>query len=188
MGGTVLAEAYQINTTLASAACSMIWLGIGLGSPVLGWWSDHIGRRCFPLALVAFIGVIATIVVIYGTGLPFSLMFVFLFLIGVASSGQALSFGLVKDRSNPANTGTAIGFNNMAVVAGGALFQPLIGVLLHLNWDGTMSDGVPVYAAANYRVALIALPVCYLFAAILATFFLKETYCQPQFPLIQAKE
>jgi MFS family permease len=107
-------------------------------------------------------------------------MYFLLFLFGTAASGQSLSFGLVKDQSHPRVVGTAIGFNNMAVVAGGAIFQPLVGVLLDWNWKGEIVGGVPVYSATNYRWALVILPICYLVGIIISTFFLKETYCHSE--------
>lgn len=105
-------------------------------------------------------------------------MYLLLFLFGVAASGQSLSFGLVKDQSHPKVVGTAIGFNNMAVVAGGALFQPLTGILLDFNWKGEIANGIPIYTAANYRWAFLVLPICYFVGVIVSSFFLKETHCQ----------
>ena len=104
-------------------------------------------------------------------------MYVLLFFFGVAASGQSLSFGLVKDQSHPNVVGTAIGFNNMAVVAGGALFQPLVGILLDLNWKGEIATDIPIYTAANYRWAFLILPICYFVGAIVSAWFLKETHC-----------
>lgn len=180
-GPPCLAALYGISITVASAACSMIWVGIGLGSPFIGWFSDKIGRRCMPLTIVSIIGAFSLIVAIYIPHVPLPLMYLLLFLFGTAASGQSLSFGLVKDQSHPSVVGTAIGFNNMAVVAGGALFQPLVGILLDWNWKGEIIAGVPVYSAANYRWALLILPVCYAVGAIVSSQFLKETYCLSEY-------
>ncbi len=92
-----LVALYSVSTTVASTACSMIWIGIGVGSPFFGWWSDHIGRRCLPLTVAAIVGVISLAIAIYVPHIPLVLMYLLLFLFGIAASGQSLAFGLVKD-------------------------------------------------------------------------------------------
>lgn len=170
---------YHVEREVAANACAMIWLGIGLGSMGIGWWSDRIGRRCLPLWLSALLGVIIACIILYVPGITLPIMFFLLFLFGVASSGQALSFAVVKDNNPLSVTGTAIGFNNMAVVSGGALFQPIVGILLRHHSHGLVLNGTPVYHIADYRYALIVLPICYLLG-VLSVFGIRETYCRPQ--------
>lgn len=180
-GPPCIATLYGVSITVASTACSMIWLGIGFGSPLIGWFSDRISLRRPPLIVASTIGFFSLIFALYVPHVPLLLMYILLFFFGTAASGQSLSFGLVKDQSHPRVVGTAIGFNNMAVVAGGAIFQPLVGVLLDWNWKGEIVAGVPVYSAANYRWALLILPICYFVGIIISTFFLKETYCHSEY-------
>jgi MFS family permease len=180
-GVPFLVTAYGITIKVASTACTMIWFAIGVGCPVLGWWSDKVGLRGMPLKFAAILGVVGLVPVIYLPHLPLFWVYVCLFLFGLAASGQSLAFGVVKD-NNPANVaGTAIGINNMATVAGGALFQPIIGLLLHVFWTGTLQHEVPFYSIADYRKAFIVLPFCYVFAFLISKFFIRETYCQSQY-------
>ena len=175
-----LVKAYGITTESASVACAMIWIGIGVGSPLIGWWSDKINRRCLPLNVCAIIGIISLSMIIYDTNINMIFLYFLLFAFGLSASGQSLAFGIVKDNNTACVAGTAMGFNNMGVVAGGALFQPLIGFLLHLYWSGHTENGVPVYLAQNYQKAFIVLPLCYVIAVIISLFFIKETYCKYQ--------
>ncbi len=172
---------YGINTESASGACIMIWLGIGLGSPLLGWWSDKIRSRSIPLSLSAFLGIISLTTVIYAPPLPLMWLYIVLFVFGLSASGQALSFGVVRDNNPSSIVGTAIGLNNMAVVAGGALFQPLIGILLYHNWAGVMHKDAPFYGIAEYRKAFFILPLCYILAFVISKFFVQETHCKQHF-------
>lgn len=176
-----LVAAYGISTQAASAALAMTWIGIGVGSPLIGWWSDHVGRRCLPLVVSAMLGVVSLVAVIYIPHLPTVLLYAFLFVLGLAASGQSLAFGVVKDNNHSSVTGTAIGFNNMATVAGGALFQPLVGIFLQLNWDGVMQGNAPVYTAVDYRLAFLVLPLCYVVAVIMSMKFIRETNCMHQY-------
>lgn len=179
-GVPFLVAAYGMSTENASTASTMIWLAIGIGCPILGWWSDKIGLRCMPLKCAALFGIVGLIPVIYIPHLPLFWLYFCLFLFGLAASGQSLAFGVVKDNNHANVAGTAIGINNMATVAGGAIFQPIIGLLLHFHWDGATHNGIPSYSAADYRNAFIALPLCYFFAFLIGKFLIRETHCQPQ--------
>lgn len=180
-GVPFLAAAYGITTEVASIACAMIWVGMGISSPLLGWCSDHIQRRCLPLTVAALVGSAAAFIVIYGTHLPLAIIFIGLFLFGAASGGQPLSFGVVKDRSPLTIVGTAIGFNNMGAVAGGALLQPLAGILLSWHSGSLLQHGMHVYKLADYHFALFIVPLCYLLAAAVSAFLIQETHCKPQY-------
>lgn len=176
-----LVTSYGLTTEAASEASAMIWLGIGLGSPLAGWFSDKINSRSKPLSFSALLGIISLTIIIYCPVLPLFWLYFILFIFGLAASGQSLAFGVVKDNNTSCVVGTAIGFNNMAVVAGGALFQPLIGVLLYVNWRGIMHNGTPFYGIVDYQKALFVLPLCYVIAFFVSYFLLRETYCKPQY-------
>lgn len=179
-GVPFLVAAYGISTQAASTACTVIWLAIGIGCPILGWWSDKVGLRGMPLKFAASLGIIGLIPIIYIPHLPLFCLYFCLLLFGLAASGQSLAFGVVKDNNHANVAGTAIGINNMATVAGGALFLPVIGLFLHFYWNGATHNGAPFYGAAAYRKAFIILPLCYVFAFLIGKFLIKETHCQPQ--------
>ena len=180
-GVPFLMQLYQVNTAKASTLCALIWLGIGVGCPLVGWWSEYIGRRVLPLAFCNLLGMIVLVLLIYCPDLPWSGVLILCFLFGLASSGQSVSFALVKDNNKSEVVGTAIGFNNMAVVIGGALFQPLIGILLSLQWHAEKINNVPFYSVAEYQVAMCVLPLIYFLGFVLCQTVLKETRCRSQF-------
>lgn len=156
----------------------MIWLGIGIGSPLFGWWSDVIGKRRLPLVVCMILGLISAGGVLYFPAVSFAWMYVFLFIFGLAASGQSLAFAVVKDNNPDHVVGTAIGFNNMIVVLSGAVFQPIAGLVLHHLWHGQMQNGVPVYTTHDYIVAMSIIPFCGLLGLIMSMFFVKETNCR----------
>lgn len=177
-GVPFIAKAYHLSTHSASLICSMLWLGIGLGGPIVGWSSDFIGRRCLPLTLCGLIGLASTLAVIYIPDLPQISLYVLMFTFGIASSAIGLAFAVVKDNNHFSRVGTAIGFNNMATVAGGALFQPLVGILLSLHPTGIMQAGVPVYELSDFHLALAVVPLCYFISVVTSSCLLRETNCQ----------
>ncbi len=179
-----LVAAYHLTTASASLACAAIWIGIGVGSPLLGWISEHLQRRCVVISFCGAIGMISSALVIYCI-LPMPLLYLALFLLGFAGGAQSLAFSIVRDVNHPRVLGAAIGLNNMATVAGGAILQPIIGYLLHVNWNGMTTGSIPVYEASAYHIALIMLPFFYLFAMLISLKCIRETYCKPVFSLLR---
>ena len=179
-GVPFIAASYQISIESASLACAAIWIGIGIGCPLIGWISEHIERRCIVLSVCGALGIIGSVLTIYFT-LPLPLLYLSLFILGCAGSGQSLAFSVVRDTNHPDVIGAAIGLNNMATVAGGAILQPIIGFLLYANWDGVIVNQVPIYNISNYRVALLMIPICYLLAFIVSIRHIKETHCKQTF-------
>lgn len=171
---------FGLSTTDSASLMALVWIGIGIGSPLFGWWSDRIYSRRLPILICSLIGLVSTILLLYAQ-LSVTAVAVALFFLGIAASGQSVSFAIVKDNNSPQHVGTASGFNNMATVAGGLFLQPLIGLLLHLFWSGEMSGSIPVYSIASYQKALVVLPICFLVASLLAAFFIRETKCQPAY-------
>lgn len=171
---------FLVSTTEAAFAMAFLWVGLGMTSPFIGWLSHKMGRRLPLMISCSTIGLISSLILLYFPNMTFAYAWIFLFGIGIAASGQILSFALIKDNNRPSTTGTAIGLNNMAVVAGGALFQPLVGFVLHLLWKGGLDEGgVPLYSINTYHLGLMIVPLCFLICLICSTFLIRETYCLP---------
>ena len=175
-GVPYLQEKYTIDVITASSLCSMIWLGIGVGSPLLGWLSDRCQSRRIALSISSVCGLIATLVVLYVPGVSLGWMYLVLFLLGFGAGGQTVSFAVVKDNNASELVGTASGFNNLSVVLGGAIFQPLVGVLLNHSGGATIINGVTTYSIASYQQALAIMPCCYLASLIIALWVINESY------------
>lgn len=173
-----LKQIYGIGTVQASMADSLIWIGIGVGSPLFGGLSDRFRNRTMVLALGGLIGLISSLIILY-VPISFAMMCVVCFFFGVAAGGQTVSFAVVKDINLPKHVGTACGFNNMAVVAGGMVFLPLIGVLIEKLWDGTMVNGIPFYANEVFQQALMLMPICFLVAMLAGKLLIRETHAEP---------
>ena len=167
---------FNIGLLSASTMCSMIWLAIGLGSPMFGWMSDKLNSRRLILGLSASLGLFATTCVLYVPGISMHTMYFILFLMGLGATGQTVSFAVVKDNNDPSLVGTACGFNNLSVVIGAAVFQPLVGVVLHHFGDFSVIDGVSVYGLQGYLKGLLIMPLSYLINLLLVLFVLKESH------------
>ncbi len=181
-GPSFLSNLYHINATKAAGLISLIWVGIAVGSPLAGWWSNHINRRCFPMLVCSLIGLVSSLLVIYGGTLPEWLMSIALFFFGVSASSQVIGFGLVLDNNRDDVMGTAVGFNNMAVVSGAVLLQPLVGFMLEAVWSHTTVDGLAFYSIGEFHIALAMIPLVCLLGIACSLWMVKETRCQRKFP------
>ena len=167
---------YNTSVLVASGMCSMIWLAIGLGSPLMGWWSDRLKTRRLALGLSASLGLLATSMILYVPTISMPWMYFILFIFGLGATGQTVSFAVVKD-NNPQNlVGTACGFNNLSVVIGAAFFQPMVGVVLQYIGDVHVTDGISFYGLIGYQKALLIMPISYMTSLLLVLFFMKESH------------
>jgi MFS family permease len=150
-------SSYGFSRASAAATTSVLFVGWAVGAPLIGWISDRIDRRRPPLIVGLVLQTAVFAALIYIPNLPTAAITTLCFFIGFFGGGQITCFALMKDNHPPALSGTAIGFLNGAVTGAGALFQPLIGVLLDLAWAGEIAHGARVYDAGAYRLAFLSI-------------------------------
>ena len=177
-GVPFLETAYGLPRTHAATLTSLLFVGWGVGAPLTGWLSDRIGRRRPPMLAGLILETAALVVLIYVPGLPVPAVGALCFLIGLFGSSQIVCFALVKENHTAALSGTAIGFVNAMVTGAGALFQPLVGLLLDLAWAGGTAHGARVYDTGAYRLALASLVACCVGGS-LCLLAVRETHCRP---------
>ena len=177
-GVPFLETAYGLPRTLAATLTSLLFVGWGVGAPLIGWLSDRIGRRRPPMLAGLVLETVALLVLVYVPGLPTFAIGGLCFLIGFCGSSQIVCFALVKEMHPAGRSGTGIGFVNTMVTGAGALFQPLVGLLLDLAWAGQTAHGARIYDTGAYRVALASLVVCCV-AGFLCLLAVRETFCRP---------
>jgi len=170
-GVPFLMAKYHLSLNMAATLCSLLWVGVGLSSPVMGVLSDVIKSRKLVLIGTALCGALAFLGLLYLKDLSLVSVGILLFFGGMGSSGQIVSFAVIKDRTLPHRTSAAIGFNNMAEVASGIIMQPLIGKLIVLS-------GFAATSLAAYHASLWILPACQGLCVLLALFFIRETYAR----------
>ncbi|WP_366555318.1 MFS transporter [Aquibaculum sediminis] len=169
-----LMQIHGMTRPEAASHTSLLLIGWAIGSPLAGALADRIGRRLPILRAGALIGLCCLMLLLYVPGLP-SPIFLALFLIaGIGLSATAVTFAVAREITPTHAVGAAYGLLNGAVVGGGALFQPLLGLLLDLQWDGRMVEGAPIYSARAFDLAFLSLAV-FLLLALLASLLLSET-------------
>jgi len=172
-GVPFLRTTYGFSKTFSGFAISMIFVGWIIGGPIIGHISDKMGKRRPMLLLSTISAAIFLMLTIYVT-LPISLIFIFLFLVGLFSSGELLSYSVAIEINPHTAKGTAVAFTNFIVFIGGAILQSFAGFLLDLHWaEKGIVHGIRVYSIGDYHFALMIFPIT-LFIAFILAFFLKE--------------
>jgi MFS family permease len=148
-------------------------LGWAVGSPIAGWTSDRLGRRKPVLQVGCLLTLLALLPLLYLEGLPEPLLWLCFAMTGAAGGFMSVAFALARSANPVSDTGAVFGFLNGAVVASGAVFQPLIGFLLDLGWEGREEEGVRLYSAGAFQAALSSLVVM-LAVALALSLLLRE--------------
>ncbi len=156
-GVPYLQAVHAVDRVTAGSVTSVTFIGWGVGAPLIGWLSDRMGNRRVPLIAGLTLSAVSLAAVLYVPGIPLWGVGVLCFAIGLGGSAQIVCFALVREHNPWQLSGTAIGMVNALVTGAGALFQPLVGWLLDLAWDGVLVDGARMYAIGAYHVAFSVL-------------------------------
>lgn len=176
-GVPYLMQAHGMARGDAAMTTSLMLVGWGIGAPLTGWVSDRMGRRRPALIFAAAGALAATGVALYLPGLELPVRRVFLFLMGLLSGGFVLSFASGREYAPAWAGGAALGVVNTASMASGAIFQPLIGWLLDLNWEGAAEAGSRIYGGQAWETAFLAILACQM-VALGCALISKETFCR----------
>lgn len=178
-GVPFLMKMYGVDKATAGFGSTMLFIGAGVGSPIVALMSDFFRTRKWPMAVSALLSIIVNGAVIYMPGLSWQMMCTLLFVAGFVFSAQPLIFSSVSQLTPKSSNGTVVSFTNMIVMVSGVVLQPLIGWLLDWAWDGVMDNGVPFYSLDAYRFAMGAV-LGSLVIALLMIPFIPETYPRPE--------
>ncbi|KTD62668.1 MFS transporter [Legionella shakespearei] len=181
-----LIHAHGLTTQAAGLANSLLFLGFIVGAPLMGYISDKLHRRKFPMLFGAGGAALVMMMILYLPGLNQSNIQALMFLLGLLYSAQAIVFAVGRELSPGEAAGTAMAVTNMIVMLGAMFLQPLVGHLLDFSLSthmgaavvdtaATVSNVQKLYTVDDYQFALSVIPLGILIAAIL-TFFLKETH------------
>ncbi len=176
MGSLYLMQRMDISKETASLINSMLFLGAIIGGPVMGWCSDKLNRRVFPMKLGALLSLIIMVVFLY---LPVSLnmMYGLFFLLGFFTASQIISYALVAESASQAMTATAVSIVSIFTQSGYVIYQNIFSWLLSSHGGMMLIKHVPVYSLGDYQYAATLFPLG-IVVALLTLIGLKETHCR----------
>lgn len=177
-GVPYLVSVYGFSQERAALYCSMLMLAWAVGAPFFGALSDRVGERKPLYVVCSLCALIMWSIIVLQPGLGPSVLLVLLVAAGFFAGVMVTGFAYAKESVPARLAGTAGGVANMGSMTGPMILQPVIGVLLDLNWSGVLAEnGARLYDAAAFRVAFSVLLV-WLAASTLLTLFARETHCR----------
>jgi MFS family permease len=175
-GVPYLKSRFGLPESQAAIFCSLLLISFALGSPILGYFSDHQGRRK-PAYVAGFLtATFCWIVLILIDALPLWSAAALLVVIGLATGAMPLSYAIGRESAPAEISGIVTGIVITGIMIGPAIIQPITGWILDLQWKGTIESGVRVYDAASFKTAFYPMLGWIALASILVL-GIRETYC-----------
>src|SRR3990167_5414959 len=165
----------HVTLVQASYATTMFFIGVILGSPLFGWFSDKIGRRVLPMIVGAVLSLIVIFVLMYMPDLSLQSIIVLFLLIGLVTSSQVLSYPTIAELNPIYLTSTAVSIASICIMASGFIFQPFFGWIMQQSGTHKVIRGMTVFTARDFDLAMMIMPVAFVIALIV-TMFIRETY------------
>lgn len=185
-GNAYFREAYHVSREEAASIISMIFIGMAIGSPIIGKLSELFNTRKGVMIFFHIIGTIAlSFVLLAKTSATISAILLFIF--GLCLGIYMLSFA-IGNRINPiVITATVAAFINTGEPILGAVFDPLIGYFLDWSWTGkyinkageivsqhTSSADIKYFDLSSYHFAFTTLVVS-MIASLIILLMIKDT-------------
>lgn len=175
-GVPYLRQMHGLDPKSAAAITSTMLVAWAVGGPVLGAWSERIGRRK-PLYFVSGLVACAGWAAVAYLPLELGTLTAILVVTGFASGNIIIGFAWAKESVPMQLVGTASGVCNMGPLLGGVFLQPGVGWMLDRYWQGIAEGGVRSYGAEAWQAGfgLMLATVC---AAAVAIVFARESRCR----------
>lgn len=168
-----LVQAHGLSRPEAAGTTSLLLIGWAVGSPIAGGISDRLDAPKRTLQAGMVLGLACFGGLLYVPSLPPPVLWLLFFLAGCGLGSMVVCYALIRQANRPQVSGASLGFSNAMTVGAGAVFQPLVGYLLDLRWQGEMLEGARVYSAEAYAFAFSVL-VGYLALCLVMSFFIRQ--------------
>lgn len=180
-GVPYLTHVHAMEKQSASFTLSLFYFGIGIGTPLFGMLSNYFQQFKAMLIISALGTFILFSIIIFGPSVSMIIMALIFFLTGVFLGGQFMTYSIIIEINPLSISGMATGCQNMACLASGIVFQPLIGWILDFLWKGNCVKGFRVYSTETFQIALSPILIC-LGIAIFISCFIREAYPNEKTP------
>ncbi|HHP7236128.1 MAG TPA: MFS transporter [Desulfobacterales bacterium] len=176
-GVPYLATHYEMPPTRAAGFTSTLLVSWALGGPAFGALSDRLCRRKIPYIIGSGFAVAGWALLLFVADIPEPWLLPLVVATGFASGCIIISFGFAKESVPPDKIGTVSGLVNMGVILGPTVLQPIVGMVLDQQWDGTLIDGVRIYDLEAFQWGFLPM-ILWAVLAMGLLFCTRETYCR----------
>jgi MFS family permease len=163
-GNPFLQAAYHLDKLVAPSLISLVFVGLGIASPLFAVLMQHIQNRCKFMFYTTLISALSISLVIYGHPWPIWVLGLLLFMFGFSLGAFPMVFVIGKE-SNPLYlAGTAISLINASDAFLDAITEPAIGAVLDMLAGAGDAQSFSLF---SYHVALALLPLYQVLGALL---------------------
>jgi len=157
-GTSFLAHSYNLSPETAAFLPSIIFLGFGIGSPVLAYIAEKTNAYMKILIMCA-VGLAVCFALILMFHLSDVALMIIFAMIGILSAYQVLVLHMNCVSVDPKYAGLCSALTNMIIMSFGYIFHRGIGMIMNLFWDGKCTAGVAIYSHESYIYGLALIPV-----------------------------
>jgi MFS family permease len=172
-----LTQTYGFGPREAAAIASAQLVAWALGGPLLGTWSERIGRRKPLYVAASLLAAVGWAVIIYVPALPRTVLVALLVTMGFVSGTIIIGFAYGKESVPARLTGTASGMINMGTMMGVMILQPAVGWMLDRYWTGAAENGVRIYDSPAWQAGF-TLVFVWLLVSLICIALTRETHCK----------
>ncbi|HZX29902.1 MAG TPA: MFS transporter [Rhodocyclaceae bacterium] len=172
-----LTQVHGLSRQVASNHLSLYFAGFAIGCLVIGSISDRLGRRKPVVIVSTHLYGLIWLVWLSGMALPLPVTYALFGLMGLATASFTLTWACAKEVNPPLLSGMSTSVANMGGFLAGAILQPLVGWVMDLHWQGTLTNGVRTYAPDDFRLGLLLVAGVAWFGAACA-WRIRETRCR----------
>ena len=172
-GNPFFITAYHLTPTQAASLSSSMFVGLGLGAPLLGLLADQYLGRIKTMALGTSMALIALILIIYAH-LRITELSLLLFIFGAGTGAFMSCYAFGKEFNNPQLAASVISLINSGDALLGSFTEPLIGKILDYFWQGKILAGIHVFPPVAFHYAFSLLPI-YLLCAMFCLLLLSQS-------------
>ena len=176
IGPAYLQYGRGLSVHAAAFATGLIFIGWVIGGPLVGWWSDKVGRRKPFMIASAFSGLAIMMFFVFYPHITRNYACILCFLYGLTNAGVAIAYVVSTELHTRIVVGTAIAFTNMMSILIGAMMQPLVAHCVD-SVSGSRAYDVKDLLLTDFQSGLRLLPVSSLLALLLAL-MIKETHAK----------
>lgn len=167
-----LVHVYGYEKDFAASLSALIFIGTGVGSPLLALAAEHL-RAYYPVVLFAAAGMGTCFVILLATRpSPFILGFLF-FMIGVLSAYQLLVIYMNGKNVAAPLVSVVSALTNMIIMSFGWVFHKSITLMMDVFQESPEEKCLPVYSPEAYTYGLMVIPTA-LFVAFIGFMFLQR--------------
>jgi len=172
-GISFLEYTYNVETTRAAFYIMLLFLGWGIGSPLIGLFAGQIKKGHHHwMTLLSLLAMFSSILLIYYPNKINPLLSPLCFSFGLLSSGQVLVWENYSKWASQSFSGIGIALTNTLIMLNGMLFHLLVGSLMDFSHQQT--TGTVSLLGFNYHLGLSVIPASFFIAALLAQWALPN--------------